>query len=594
MTKLTGRVIQGNRLGRTIGFPTANIEIACHYSSANGVYAARVRLDDGREFQAMANLGHRPTVTDCGALWLEANLFDFDEEIYGRMIEVNLVQKIRDERRFESIDALRQQLTKDKQQTLKILNTMFIDTTIPYRVADISLAEWGRKEIEVSEHEMPGLMALRRKYGKQKPLKGARIMGSLHMTIQTAVLIETLVELGAEVRWCSCNIFSTQDHAAAAIAKAGVPVFAWKGETLEEYWWCTAMALSFEGGKGPNLIVDDGGDATLLIHQGFAAENDATTLDREAGSYEESVIIATLRKLLQEDPQKWHRTVEEWKGVSEETTTGVHRLYQMQERGELLVPAINVNDSVTKSKFDNLYGCRESLADGIKRATDVMIAGKVVVVCGYGDVGKGCARSMRSYGARVIVTEIDPICALQAAMEGFEVMRVEDALPEGNIYVTTTGNCDIITLEHMQGMRDQAIVCNIGHFDNEIQMARLEASDAVKSTIKPQVDKYTFPDGHSIFVLAEGRLVNLGCATGHPSFVMSNSFTNQTLAQMKLWEDRENPVVGVTRLPKELDEEVARLHLENIGVRLTTLTQKQADYIGVKVEGPFKADHYRY
>lgn len=594
MTKLTGRVIQGNRLGRTIGFPTANIEIACHYSSSNGVYAARVRLDDGREFQAMANLGHRPTVTDCGALWLEANLFDFDEEIYGRMIEVNLVQKIRDERRFESIDALRQQLTKDKQQTLKILNTMFIDTTIPYRVADISLAEWGRKEIEVSEHEMPGLMALRRKYGKQKPLKGARIMGSLHMTIQTAVLIETLVELGAEVRWCSCNIFSTQDHAAAAIAKAGVPVFAWKGETLEEYWWCTAMALSFEGGKGPNLIVDDGGDATLLIHQGFAAENDATTLDREAGSYEESVIIATLRKLLEEDPQKWHRTVEEWKGVSEETTTGVHRLYQMQERGELLVPAINVNDSVTKSKFDNLYGCRESLADGIKRATDVMIAGKVVVVCGYGDVGKGCARSMRSYGARVIITEIDPICALQAAMEGFEVMRVEDALPEGNIYVTTTGNCDIITLEHMQGMRDQAIVCNIGHFDNEIQMARLEASDAVKSTIKPQVDKYTFPDGHSIFVLAEGRLVNLGCATGHPSFVMSNSFTNQTLAQMKLWEDRENPVVGVTRLPKELDEEVARLHLENIGVRLTTLSQKQADYIGVKVEGPFKADHYRY
>ena len=594
MTKLTGRVIQGNRLGRTIGFPTANIEIACHYQSSNGVYAARVHLQDGREYQAMANLGHRPTVTDCGALWLEAHLFDFDEEIYGQVIEVDLMQKIRNERRFESINALREQLIKDKQQTLKIFNTMFIDTTIPYRVADISLAEWGRKEIEVSEHEMPGLMALRRKYGAQKPLKGARIMGSLHMTIQTAVLIETLVELGAEVRWCSCNIFSTQDHAAAAIAKAGVPVFAWKGETLEEYWWCTAMALSFEGGKGPNLIVDDGGDATLLIHQGFAAEKDATTLDREAGSYEESVIIDTLRKLLEEDPQKWHRTVEEWKGVSEETTTGVHRLYQMQERGELLVPAINVNDSVTKSKFDNLYGCRESLADGIKRATDVMIAGKVVVVCGYGDVGKGCARSMRSYGARVIVTEIDPICALQAAMEGFEVMRVEDALPEGNIYVTTTGNCDIITLEHMQGMRDQSIVCNIGHFDNEIQMARLEASDAVKSTIKPQVDKYTFADGHSIFILAEGRLVNLGCATGHPSFVMSNSFTNQTLAQMKLWEDRENPVVGVTRLPKELDEEVARLHLENIGVRLTTLTQKQADYIGVKVEGPFKADHYRY
>ena len=471
---------------------------------------------------------------------------------------------------------------------------MFLDLTMPYKVADMSLAEWGRKEIEVSEHEMPGLMAVRKKYGPEKPLKGVRIMGSLHMTIQTAVLIETLVELGAEVRWCSCNIFSTQDHAAAAIAERGVPVFAWKGETLEEYWWCTAMAMSFPDGKGPQLIVDDGGDATLLIHKGFKAEKDASTLDYEPSSYEEEVILATLKKILSEDHGKWHRTVEAWKGVSEETTTGVHRLYQMQERGELLVPAINVNDSVTKSKFDNLYGCRESLADGIKRATDVMIAGKVVVVCGYGDVGKGCARSMRSYGARVIVTEIDPICALQAAMEGFEVMRVEDALPEGNIYVTTTGNCDIITLEHMQGMRDQSIVCNIGHFDNEIQMARLEASDAVKSTIKPQVDKYTFPDGHSIFVLAEGRLVNLGCATGHPSFVMSNSFTNQTLAQMKLWEDRENPVVGVTRLPKELDEEVARLHLENIGVRLTTLTQKQADYIGVKVEGPFKADHYRY
>ncbi len=471
---------------------------------------------------------------------------------------------------------------------------MFLNTELPYKVADIELAEWGRKEIEVSEHEMPGLMALRRKYGKQKPLKGARIMGSLHMTIQTAVLIETLVELGAQVRWCSCNIFSTQDHAAAAMAKAGIPVFAWKGETLPEYWWCTAMAMTFPDGKGPNLIVDDGGDATLLIHQGYAAENDPATLDREPSSYEESVIISTLRTLLGEDGNKWHRTVAEWKGVSEETTTGVHRLYQMQERGELLVPAINVNDSVTKSKFDNLYGCRESLADGIKRATDVMIAGKVVVVCGYGDVGKGCARSMRSYGARVIVTEIDPICALQAAMEGFEVMRVEDALPEGNIYVTTTGNCDIITLEHMEAMRDQAIVCNIGHFDNEIQMARLNDSPAVKTTIKPQVDKYTFPDGHSIFILAEGRLVNLGCATGHASFVMSNSFTNQTLAQMKLWAERENPVAGVTRLPKHLDEEVARLHLDNIGVRLTTLTQKQADYIGVKVEGPYKAEYYRY
>ncbi len=469
---------------------------------------------------------------------------------------------------------------------------MFLDLSIPYKVADMSLAEWGRKEIEVSEHEMPGLMAVRRKYGPEKPLKGVRVMGSLHMTIQTAVLIETLVELGAEVRWCSCNIFSTQDHAAAAIAAAGIPVFAWKGETLPEYWWCTAMALSFPGGKGPNLIVDDGGDATLLIHKGYAAENDAATLDVEPSSYEESVILDTLRSLLAEDPEKWHRTGEEWKGVSEETTTGVHRLYQMQAAGTLLVPAINVNDSCTKSKFDNLYGCRESLADGIKRATDVMIAGKVVVVCGYGDVGKGCARSMRSYGARVIVTEIDPICALQAAMEGFEVKSVESALDEGNIYVTCTGNCDIITLEHMQRMRDQAIVCNIGHFDNEIQMARLDASDAVKTVIKPQVDKYTFPDGHSIFVLAEGRLVNLGCATGHPSFVMSNSFTNQCLAQIELWQKELE--VGVYRLPKHLDEEVARLHLDNLGVELTHLTPKQADYIGVAVEGPYKAEHYRY
>ena len=469
---------------------------------------------------------------------------------------------------------------------------MYLDQTLPYKVADLSLAEWGRKEIEVSEHEMPGLMAVRRKYGPKKPLKGVRVMGSLHMTIQTAILIETLVELGAEVRWCSCNIFSTQDHAAAAIAKAGVPVFAWKGETLEEYWWCTAMALSFPGGKGPNLIVDDGGDATLLIHKGYDAENDASTLDYEASSHEESVILDTLRALLKEDPEKWHRTVKEWRGVSEETTTGVHRLYQMQEAGKLLVPAINVNDSCTKSKFDNLYGCRESLADGIKRATDVMIAGKVVVVCGYGDVGKGCARSMRSYGARVIVTEIDPICALQAAMEGFEVKTVESALQEGNIYVTCTGNRDIITLEHMQQMRDQAIVCNIGHFDNEIQMARLEASNATKTTIKPQVDKYTFEDGHSIFILAEGRLVNLGCATGHPSFVMSNSFTNQCLAQLELWEKELE--VGVYRLPKQLDEEVARLHLENLGVELTELTPTQADYIGVKVEGPYKAEHYRY
>ncbi|MDR0510135.1 MAG: adenosylhomocysteinase [Rikenellaceae bacterium] len=471
---------------------------------------------------------------------------------------------------------------------------MFIEN-LPYKVADISLAPWGRKEIEIAEKEMPGLMAVRRKYASQKPLRGARIMGSLHMTIQTAVLIETLVELGAEVRWCSCNIFSTQDHAAAAIAKAGVAVFAWKGESLEDYWWCTAMALTFSDGQGPNLIVDDGGDATLLIHKGFAAENYPKALDYEPGSHEEAVILATLRTLLAEDGDKWHRTVAEWQGVSEETTTGVHRLYQMKDRGELLVPAINVNDSVTKSKFDNLYGCRESLADGIKRATDVMIAGKVVVVCGYGDVGKGCARSMRSYGARVIVTEIDPICALQAAMEGFEVKPVEECLGEGNIYVTTTGNRDIITLEHMQAMRDQAIVCNIGHFDNEIQMERLESLAGVaKVNIKPQVDKYTFPDGHAIFILAEGRLVNLGCATGHPSFVMSNSFTNQTLAQLELWAKRGKLAREVYRLPKELDEEVARLHLETIGVRLTRLTPSQADYIGVSVDGPYKAEHYRY
>ena len=472
------------------------------------------------------------------------------------------------------------------------MENMYLDPNLPYKVADMSLAEWGRKEIEISEHEMPGLMALRRKYGAEKPLKGVRVMGSLHMTIQTAVLIETLVELGADVRWCSCNIFSTQDHAAAAIAAAGVPVFAWKGETLPEYWWCTAMALSFPGGKGPQLIVDDGGDATLLIHKGYRAEEDAATLDGTPESYEEGVVLDTLRRVLAEDKEKWHRTVAEWRGVSEETTTGVHRLYQMMERGELLVPAINVNDSCTKSKFDNLYGCRESLADGIKRATDVMIAGKVVVVCGYGDVGKGCARSMRSYGARVIVTEIDPICALQAAMEGFEVKSVESALAEGNIYVTCTGNRDIITLEHMERMRDQAIVCNIGHFDNEIQMARLDASAAVKRVIKPQVDEYTFPDGHRIFVLAEGRLVNLGCATGHPSFVMSNSFTNQCLAQLELW--REHLEVGVYRLPTRLAEEVARLPLDNLGVELTHLTPEQAAYIGVDPEGPFKAEHYRY
>lgn len=466
-------------------------------------------------------------------------------------------------------------------------------TNLPYKVADMTLADFGRKEIEIAEHEMPGLMALRKKYAGESPLAGARITGSLHMTIQTAVLIETLVELGANVRWASCNIFSTQDHAAAAIAAAGVPVFAWKGETLEEYWWCTEMALRFEEGKGPNLIVDDGGDASLLVHWGYKAEKDASTIDRKGGNHEEQVILDTLNRILKEDNQRWHRMVAELKGISEETTTGVHRLYQMMEQGELLVPAINVNDSVTKSKFDNLYGCRESLADGIKRATDVMIAGKVVVVLGYGDVGKGCARSMRSYGARVIVTEIDPICALQAAMEGFEVTTMEEAVAEGNIFVTTTGNKDVITIDHMIAMKDQAIVCNIGHFDNEIQVVRLvNYPGIVHTNIKPQVDKYTFPKGNSIFLLAEGRLVNLGCATGHPSFVMSNSFTNQTLAQIDLWQN--NYEVGVYRLPKRLDEEVARLHLERIGVKLSKLTDDQAAYIGVDKEGPYKPEHYRY
>jgi adenosylhomocysteinase len=470
-----------------------------------------------------------------------------------------------------------------------------MSNTLNYKVADINLADWGRKEIEIAEQEMPGLMAIRRKFSAEKPLQGVRITGSLHMTIQTAVLIETLVELGADVRWASCNIFSTQDHAAAAIAAAGVPVFAWKGETLEEYWWCTSQALAFPDGKGPQLIVDDGGDATLLIHKGYAAEKDASTLDVKAGSEEEEEILKLLKKTLEEDNQRWHRTVADWHGVSEETTTGVHRLYQMHEKGELLVPAINVNDSVTKSKFDNLYGCRESLADGIKRATDVMIAGKVVVVAGYGDVGKGSAHSMRSYGARVLVTEIDPICALQAAMEGFVVTTMEEAVKEGNIFVTTTGNKDVITAEHMKNMKDQAIVCNIGHFDNEIQVTQLEALPGIeKINIKPQVDEYKFEDGHSIFLLAEGRLVNLGCATGHPSFVMSNSFTNQTLAQIELWKNKGKYAVDVYRLPKHLDEEVARLHLEQIGVKLTKLTQEQADYIGVPVEGPYKPDHYRY
>ncbi|MFP5208261.1 MAG: adenosylhomocysteinase [Acidobacteriota bacterium] len=464
-----------------------------------------------------------------------------------------------------------------------------------FKVADMSLAEWGRKEIIIAEQEMPGLMAIRNKYAVEKPLQGVRITGSLHMTIQTAVLIETLVSLGAEVRWASCNIFSTQDHAAAAIAAAGVAVFAWKGETLEDYWDCTFRALSHKGGKGPQLIVDDGGDATLLIHKGYELEEGDKWVDSPSANHEEQVIKNLLKKVYAEDPQHWHKVVKDWHGVSEETTTGVHRLYKMMEQGKLLVPAINVNDSVTKSKFDNLYGCRESLADGIKRATDVMVAGKVAVICGYGDVGKGSSHSLRGMGARVVVTEIDPINALQAAMEGFEVTTVEDTLGRGDIYVTCTGNTDIITLEHMQKMKDQAIVCNIGHFDNEIQMDRLNAAPGVtRLNIKPQVDKYTFPDGHNIFILAEGRLVNLGCATGHPSFVMSNSFANQTLAQIDLWKNRDSYKVGVYTLSKKLDEEVARLHLEKIGVKLTRLSQKQADYIGVPVEGPFKADHYRY
>lgn len=462
-----------------------------------------------------------------------------------------------------------------------------------YKIKDISLADYGRKEIEIAEKEMPGLMSLREKYGKEKPLSGARIMGSLHMTIQTAVLIETLITLGAEVRWASCNIFSTQDHAAAAMAAKGIPVFAWKGETLEEYWWCTKQALSFPGGQGPTIIVDDGGDATLLIHKGAQAEKNPNILNVTPQNAEEKAVLNLLKDTLKENPTKWQDMAKHIKGVSEETTTGVHRLYQMLENGELLFPAINVNDSVTKSKFDNLYGCRESLADGIKRATDVMIAGKVVVVLGYGDVGKGCAKSMRSYGARVIVTEIDPICALQAAMEGFEVKTVEETLDEGNIFVTATGNKDVITAAHMSQMKDQAIVCNIGHFDNEIQVEKLDSLDGVsKVNIKPQVDKYIFPDEKEIYLLAEGRLVNLGCATGHPSFVMSNSFTNQTLAQIELWtKDYE---LGVYCLPKHLDEEVARLHLEKIGVKLTKMSQEQADYIGVPVNGPYKPEHYRY
>jgi len=464
---------------------------------------------------------------------------------------------------------------------------------LPYKVKDINEADFGRREIEIAEKEMPGLIATREKYGPQQPLRGARVTGSLHMTIQTAVLIETLTALGADVRWASCNIFSTQDHAAAAIAASGVPVFAWKGESLEEYWWCTLQAIRFPDGDGPTLIVDDGGDATLLIHRGYAAEDNAAILDEPTDNKELQIVNATLKSLLTEDPTFWHRLVEHCRGISEETTTGVHRLYQLEKQGELLLPAINVNDSVTKSKFDNIYGCRESLVDGIKRATDVMISGKVAVVCGFGDVGKGVSDALHAHRAQVCVTEIDPICALQACMAGYRVLTLEQALPIADIYVTATGNCDVITLEHMAKMKDQAIVCNIGHFDSEIQVNRLnDAPDVVRTNIKPQVDKYTFPDGHAIFVLAEGRLVNLGCATGHPSFVMSNSFTNQVLAQIALWTEPRQ--VGVTVLPKELDEEVARLHLGKLGATLTQLTLDQAEYISVPVTGPFKPDYYRY
>ncbi|MCK7594410.1 adenosylhomocysteinase [Pseudomarimonas salicorniae] len=464
-----------------------------------------------------------------------------------------------------------------------------------FKVADISLADFGRKEISIAEHEMPGLMSIRKKYAPELPLKGVRVTGSLHMTIQTAVLIETLKDLGADVRWASCNIFSTQDHAAAAIAKSGTPVFAWKGETLEEYWDCTLDALTFPGEKGPELVVDDGGDVTLLIHKGYELEHGSDWVNTPSESEEEQIIKNLLKRVAKERPGFWGKVVKEWRGVSEETTTGVHRLYQLAQAGKLLVPAINVNDSVTKSKFDNLYGCRESLADGLKRAMDVMLAGKVAVVCGYGDVGKGSAHSLRAYGCRVVVTEIDPINALQAAMEGFEVNTVESTLGRGDIYVTTTGNKDVITFEHMQQMKDQAIVCNIGHFDNEIQVEKLlKAKDVTRTNIKPQVDKFTFGNGREIFLLAEGRLVNLGCATGHPSFVMSNSFANQTLAQMDLWANREFYDKKVYVLPKKLDEEVARLHLEKIGVKLTRLTDAQANYLGVPVDGPYKPDHYRY
>lgn len=467
--------------------------------------------------------------------------------------------------------------------------------TETYKIKDINLAGFGKKEVEIAEKEMPGLMAVREKYGPEKPLKNARITGSLHMTVQTAVLIETLKELGATVRWASCNIFSTQDHAAAYIAEKETPVFAWKGETLKEYWWCTHKALDFGEGKGPHLIVDDGGDATLMVHKGYEVEENPELLDKDYSDEQEDFreLMLMLKTIYDQNPTRWHDAVKDIKGASEETTTGVHRLYQMKEQNKLLFPAFNVNDSVTKSKFDNLYGCRESLADGIKRGTDVMVAGKIVLVCGYGDVGKGCCQSMNGFGARVLVTEIDPICALQASMEGYEVVRVEDAVKYADIFITATGNRDVITVDHMKRMKDGAIVCNIGHFDNEIQVDKLENYPGVKEeNIKPQVDKYTFADGHSIILLSKGRLVNLGNATGHPSFVMSNSFTNQCLAQMELWNKDFD--IGVYMLPKTLDEEVARLHLEKLGVRLTTLTRKQAEYIGVDMKGPYKPKHYRY
>ncbi len=469
-----------------------------------------------------------------------------------------------------------------------------LDSKLKYKVADLSLADWGAKEMQLSENEMPGLMSVRKKYGPKKPLKGLKVTGSLHMTIQTAMLIETLKELGADIRWASCNIYSTQDNAAAAIAKRGsASVFAWKGETLEEYWWCTEQALTWPDGSGPDLIVDDGGDATLFIHQGVKVEKDKSLLDKKYDNKEFQLIIDRLKESVKNDPQKWTKTASKLKGVSEETTTGVHRLYQLMEKGELLFPAINVNDSVTKSKFDNLYGCRESLADGIKRATDIMIAGKVIVICGYGDVGKGCVQSLKGFGARVMVTEIDPICALQAAMEGYEVTTMDDAAPIGDIFVTATGCCRVITGKHMERMKNEAIVCNIGHFDDEIDMAYLEGNKKCKKdNIKPQVDKWTLESGRSIIVLAEGRLVNLGCATGHASFVMSNSFTNQCLAQMKLAGEKLEKKVYT--LPKDLDEEVARLHLDRIGARLTKLTKEQAGYLGIPVEGPFKAENYRY